>query len=107
MLDKNILRGGDEWVVEILQEAKDPRYDLIRDKDNITSVGFVSPFTYTNRHSYDGNRRHTNAVQGFAKIWNEIRKDKSDRKDRRIPKIAQYSIDALDNAKFQNMDIDE
>lgn len=107
MLDKNILKGSDEWIVEILEEAKDPRYEIIKDVDNETPVGFESPTTYTTRHVYDGNRRHQNAVQNFANLWNIIRKDKMKQKDRRIPKIAQYSIDALDNAKFQNMDIDE
>ncbi len=69
-------------------------------------IGFVSRTTWTSSKNWQGNRFHQNAVQSFAKVWNEIRKDKGNRKDRRIPKLAQYSIDALENAKFQNVEVD-
>lgn len=107
MFDKNILKGSDEWVVEILTEAKDPRYGILKDVDNKTAIGFESPFTWTSKKNWQGNRFHQNAVQSFAKVWNEIRKDKLNRKDKRIPKIVDFSIDALDNAKYQNMEIAE
>jgi len=107
MFDKNILKGSDEWIIEILKEAQDPQYGVLKDVDNETPIGFIHPFTWTSKRNWQGNRFHQNAVQSFAKVWNEIRKDKLNRKDKRIPKIAQYSIDALDNAKFQNMDIAE
>jgi hypothetical protein len=108
MLDKNILKGSDEWLVEIFTEAMNPKYGILKAEDNETVIGFVSPTTWTGRQSknWQGNRFHQNAVQSLAKAWNEIRKDKGNRKDRRIPKLAQYSIDALENAKFQNVEVD-
>ena len=106
MFDKNILKGSDEWIVEILSEAQDPRYGVLKDNDNETAIGYDLPLTWTNKRNWQGNRHHQNAVQSFAKVWNEIRKDKINKKDKRIPRIAQYSIDALDNAKFQHMEID-
>lgn len=106
MFDKNILKGSDEWIVEILQEAKDPRYEVLKDNENKNSIGYDLPLTWTSKKNWQGNRHHQNAVQSFANVWNTIRKDKLNRKDRRIPKIAEYSIVALDNAKFQNMEIE-
>ena len=107
MLDNNVLKGSDEWLVEIFTEAMDPRYGLRKDVDNETVLGYESPTTWTGKISknWQGNRFHQNAVQSFAKVWNDIRKDKTDRKDRRIPKLAQHSIDALERAKFQNVKI--
>ena len=106
MLDKNVLKGSDEWLVEIFKEAMDPKYQVLKADDNETIIGFEYPTTWTSKKNWGGNRFHQNSVQSFAKVWNEIRKDKSDRKDRRIPKLAQYSIDALENAKFQNVEVD-
>ena len=105
MLDKNVLRGCDDYLVEIFKEAMDPRYAVLKAEDNETDIGFDLPTTWTNRKNWQGNRFHQNAVQSFAKVWNEIRKDKLDRKDKRIPALASYSIDALENAKFQNVEI--
>lgn len=106
MLDKNVLKGSDEWLIEILEEAKDPKYELLKAEDNETIVGFESPTTWTSRKNWQGNRFHQNAVQSVAKVWNEIRKDKTNRKDRRIPKLDENGILGLENAKFLNIDLE-
>jgi len=103
MFDKNVLQGTDEWLVEILEEAKDSRYAILKDTDNVTSIGFDSPFKWTSRKNWQGNRFHQNAVQSFALVWNEIRKDGKNNKSKRIPALDENPILGLDNAKFLDM----
>ena len=104
MFDRHILKGSDEWLVEILTEAMDPSYEVLLDVDNETPIGFVSPTTWTSTKNWQGNRFHQNAVQSFAKVWNQIRKTNKANRSKRIPEIESNTISGLDNAKFLDMD---
>lgn len=104
MFDNNILKGSDEWLVDVFIEAKDPSLQILKDEDNINFVGFKSPSTWTNRKNWQGNRFYQNAAQSFAKVWNSVR---ANRKKWKLPKLSENPINGLDNAKFLDMVIDE
>jgi hypothetical protein len=98
--DHNILNGTDDWVVEILVEAKDPKYDLHTDMQG-NSVGLVAPDDWTSKKNWQGNRFHQNAIVSFAKAWNIIRNSKG---HRHIPKLDENPIKGLEgDAKMLSM----
>jgi hypothetical protein len=89
--DKNILNGTDDWIVEILESAKDPKYDLHTDENGL-SIGLVEPSDWTGKKTWQGNRFHQNAIVSFAEAWNKIRNSKG---HRHIPKLDENPIKGL------------
>jgi hypothetical protein len=98
--DQNILNGTDDWVVEILEEAKNPKYELHADEIG-NSIGLVEPSHWTSKKNWQGNRFHQNAIVSFAKAWNIIRNSKG---HRHIPKLDENPIKGLEgDAKMLSM----
>jgi len=98
--DQNILNGTDDWLVEVLEEAKNPRYELHTDKIG-NSIGLVEPNHWTSKKNWQGNRFHQNAIVSFAKAWNIIRNSKG---HRHITKLDENPIKGLEgDAKMLSM----
>ena len=75
--DANILKGTDDWIVAILEEAKKPEYRIAFDlsPDNtLLPVGLKSPDDWTTRKDWHGNAHNSKAISTFAEAWNIIRK---------------------------------
>jgi len=101
--DENILNGTDDWVVEILEEAKDSKYSIHYDADG-NSIGLLDPGDWTSKKNWQGNRFHQNAIVSFAEAWNIIRSSHSLRK--RIPGLDTNPIKGLKgDAKMLKMQI--
>ena len=90
--DHNILNGTDDWIVEILEEAKNPKYGIHTD-ENGDPIGLTEPNEWTNKKGWQGNRFHQNAIVSFAEAWNVIRS--SPKFNKRIPKLDENPIKGL------------
>ena len=104
--DTNVLKGTDTWIIQILNEAKEPKHELYKDVSG-TYLGFSKPEDWTNRHGWQANKFHQQAIVSFANAWTEIRKDK--RLMKSIPKLSQDPIIGLSssNAKMLDMKIED
>jgi hypothetical protein len=101
--DQNILNGTDDWIVEILEEAKDPKYNLHTDGDG-NPIGLVEPNHWTAKKNWQGNRFHQNAIVSFAEAWNTIRKPP--KLNKRIPALDDNPIKGLrGDAKMLQMQV--
>ena len=99
--DQNILNGTDDWIVEILEEAADPKYGLHTD-ENGKPIGLEKPSDWTSKKNWQGNRFHQNAIVSFAEAWNIIRS--SPKLNKRIPKLDDNPIKGLKgDAKMLSM----
>jgi len=101
--DTNVLKGTDTWVIQILNEAKNPKYNLWLDVDGKTSLGFGEPTDWTNRHGWQANKFHQQAIVSFAKAWRTIRLDKKLQKA--IPKLDDAPITALEVSGVKMLDM--
>jgi hypothetical protein len=90
--DHNILNGTDDWIVEILEEAKNPKYDLHTNQKG-EPIGLVDPSDWTAKKNWQGNRFHQNAIVSFAEAWNIIRS--YPKLNKRIPKLDENPIKGL------------
>jgi hypothetical protein len=90
--DQNILNGTDDWVVEILEEAKNCKYGIHTDANN-NPIGLEHPADWTSKKNWQGNRFHQNAIVSFAEAWNIIRS--SPKLNKRIPKLDENPIKGL------------
>lgn len=90
--DTNVLNGTDDWIVEVLEEAKNPKYNLHTDENN-DPIGLIEPNHWTSKKNWQGNRFHQNAVVSFAEAWNTIRC--SPKLSKRIPKLDDNPIKGL------------
>lgn len=90
--DQNILNGTDDWIVEVLEEAKNPKYSIHTD-ENGDAIGLVEPSDWTSKKNWQGNRFHQNAIVSFAESWNIIRS--SPKLNKRIPKLDENPIKGL------------
>jgi hypothetical protein len=89
--DQNILNGTDDWIVEVLEEAKNPKYELHTDVEG-NPIGLAEPNDWTSKKTWQGNRFHQNAIVSFAEAWNTIRNTKG---HRHIPKLDENPIKGL------------
>jgi hypothetical protein len=101
--DTNVLKGTDTWIIQILNEAKDPRHELYFDVDGKTPIGFSDPQDWTNRHGWQANKFHQQAITSFANAWTNIRTDK--RLNKSIPKLDQSPIAAFSASGVKMLDM--
>jgi hypothetical protein len=95
--DPQILKGTDTWVIQILEEAKNPKYNIYNiDGD---PVGLAEPSDWT-KNGWDGNMFHQVAISSFANAWNEIAKN-----NKLIPKLDKSPIIALNTSGVKMLDM--
>ena len=103
--DTNILKGTDDWIVAILEEAKNPIYKIALDpENNLSPVGLITPMDWTSRKAWQGNMHTSRAISSFAEVWNTIRKENAKLK-KVIPALDTNPIIGLQNgAKMLKME---
>jgi len=101
--DTNVLKGTDTWIIQILNEAKDPKYGLRLDVDGKTAIGLGDPADWTNHYGWQANKFHQQAIVSFADAWTAIRLDKKLQKS--IPKLDQAPIKALELSGVKMLDM--
>lgn len=101
--DTDVLKGTDTWIIQIFNEAKDPKHGLYFDVDGKTPLGFREPQDWTNRHGWQANKFHQQAITSFANAWSKIRTDK--RLMKSIPKLDQNPIAAFSASGVKMLDM--
>jgi len=95
--DPHVLRGTDTWVIQVLEEAKNPKYNIYNiDGD---PIGLAEPSDWT-KNGWDGNMFHQVAISSFANAWNEIAKN-----NKSIPKLDKSPIIALNTSGVKMLDM--
>jgi hypothetical protein len=106
--DTNVLKGTDDWIITILEEAKNPDYDLYKEgpPGEMVSVGLKNPIDWTTKADWHGNKHHQKAITTFARAWNKIRNSAKLR--RTIPMLNENPIIGIENgAKMLDMKSEE
>lgn len=99
--DPNVLKGTDTWIIDILQEAKDPSYEIHFDKEGLPT-GLITPVDWTTKKDWHGNKHHQKAIATFARVWNKIQSTKKWR--RHLPRLDENPILGLEgDAKMLHM----
>ena len=101
--DTNVLKGTDTWIIQILNEAKDPKHGLYFDIDGKTALGLNEPTDWTNHYGWQANKFHQQAIVSFANAWTTIRLNKTLQKS--IPKLDQAPIKALELSGVKMLDM--
>lgn len=101
--ENNVLKGTDTWIIQVLNEAKNPTHELWLDIDGKTPVGFNEPSDWTNRYGWQANKFHQQAIVSFANAWTKIRLDKKLQKA--IPKLDDAPIKALELSGVKMLDM--
>ena len=95
--DDNVLKGADNWIIQILNEAKDPIHKIRIHVDEKTKVEtpsrLATPEDWTGHYGWQANKFHQQAIVSFANAWNIIRTDKRFKKI--IPELDQSPINGL------------